>query len=75
MREFILELSYETNVIRNLKKTWIQPLMMSPGWVLCYEDDLYIRGAIYRSTNKKLLAKLQDRMMEAYGKGQTIIYI
>ena len=49
--------------------------MMSPGWVLCYEDDLYIRGAIYRSANKKLLVKLQDRMMEAYGKGQTIIYI
>ena len=75
MREFILKLSYTTRIIRNLKQIWIQPLTMDTGWALCYEDDIYSKGIIYRSTDKKLLLELQDKMMEAYSNEQKSVYL
>ena len=71
MRELILELDYGTKIIRNLKSTWLQPMTMQPGWMLCYEDDKYKRGIIYRSTNKKRLIELQSKMMDAYKEGKS----
>ena len=75
MREFILVLDYGTKIIRNLKATWIQPKTMSVGWMLCYEDDEYECGIIYRSHDKALLRKLQQRMIEAYKTGQEQIQL
>ncbi|MCI9247427.1 MAG: hypothetical protein HFJ30_10105 [Clostridia bacterium] len=75
MREFILVLDYDTKIIRNLRATWIQPQTMSGGWMLCYEDDEYERGIIYRSQDKALLMKLQGRMIEAYSAGKEKIQL
>ena len=66
MRKFILELDYGTKVIENLKSTWIQPMTMQTGWMLCYEDDIYEKGIIYRSSDKEFLSRLQSKMMDAY---------
>ena len=71
MREFILELDYGTKIIKNLNSTWIQPMMMSPGWMLCYKDDVYDRGIIYRSENKKVLVEIQSKMINAYQEGKS----
>lgn len=75
MREFILELDYDTKVIRNLRGVWLQPMVMQPGWMLCYEDELYERGIIYRSRDKKLLEKLKTKMMDAYKAGKNEVRI
>ncbi len=75
MEKFILELSYGTKVIKNLKSTWIQPMSTQPGYMLCFEDDVYERGVIYRSQDKELLVELQTKMMEAYNNGKDRVQI
>lgn len=73
MGKIILELSYETKVLYNLEKTWIQPLTMSPGYMLCYEDDEWDRGVIYRSDDKAFLIKLQNKFMHEVSEGKKYI--
>jgi len=46
-------------------------MTMRPGWVLCYEDEVYERGHIYRTLKRKLLEELQSKMMEAYSLGKS----
>ena len=70
MREFMLELDYETKILRNLRSVWIQPMTMQVGWMLCYEDDIYDRGIIYRSKDKNLLNDLASKMLQAYDEGK-----
>lgn len=65
-----LELSYGNLTIYNLFSTWIQRKTMSPGYMLCYEDDIYNRGIIYRSVDKLLLLNEQDKLMKEIEKGQ-----
>ena len=75
MREFILELDYGSTIVRNLQSIWIQPMTMQPGWMLCYEDDIYKKGIIYRSTDKSLLIEMSSKIMEAYSTGKKRIRI
>ena len=70
MSKIMLKTNHGKITIHNLNSTWIQPLTMSPGYMLCYEDDIYKRGTIYRSTDKQLLMRLQDKLMDAYNEGK-----
>ena len=49
MSKLVLDLTYGVTTLYNLQSTWLQPLTMSPGYMLCYEDDKYERGVVYRS--------------------------
>ena len=73
MREVILELDYATKIIKNLSNIWIQPLTMSVGYMLCYSDDVYERGIIYRSKNLELLRSLKEKFIRKYANGSNII--
>lgn len=75
MREFMLQLSYGTKVIKNLRETWIQPKTMSVGWTLCYEDDENDCGVIYCSIDKDYLKSLQASIWRAYWKGKAVIQL
>lgn len=70
MDKIILELSYGDVILYNLKSTWIQPLTMRPGYMLCYNDDVYDRGIIYRSNNKQLLLTNQAVLMNKINNGE-----
>jgi len=69
----VLKLDYGNVVIHNLRSTWVQPLTMRPGWMLCYEDDIYNRGIIYRSRDKSHLIDLQDKLLKEYSEGKKLI--
>ena len=71
MREFTLDLDYGIKIVKNLRCTWIQRMTMKPGFQLCYEDDIYEKGVIYRSQNKELLIELQSKMIDAYKEGKS----
>lgn len=73
MREVILELDYATKIIKNLSNIWIQPLTMSVGYMLCYSDDVYGRGIIYRSKDLELLRSLKEKFIREYVNGSNII--
>ncbi len=73
MGKIYLDLNYGTVTLFNLKKTWIQAQTMSPGFMLCYEDDKYKRGIIYRSTNKRLLINVQEKIMDEINSGKVRI--
>ncbi len=75
MGKIILELSYGNVTLYNLKSTWIQSLTMKPGYMLCYEDDVYDRGIIYRSENKKILLTNQNVLMDEINNGKKRIKI
>lgn len=75
MQKCILKLQYGTKQVINLKHTWIQPMTMSPGYMLCYEDDIYNRQIIYISLDKKLLKSIQNIFMQKYNEGKEIIYL
>ena len=49
MSKLVLDLTYGVTLLYNLQSTWLQSLTMSPGYMLCYEDDKYERGVVYRS--------------------------
>lgn len=70
MSKIKLELDYGTITIYNLEETWIQRLEMSPGYMLCYKDDIYSRKIIYRSDNKSLLISIQSKLMNQIAKGE-----
>ena len=71
MGKIYLQLDYGTIILYNITSTWIQPKTTSTGYMLCYEDDKYSRGIIYRSSNKELLVKLQDKIMKDINSGKT----
>lgn len=73
MARVILDLSYGQKEAINLRKTWIQPKTMSPGYMLCYEDDIYSRGIIYRSMDKQYLMEIQDKLMDELDRGKRLI--
>ena len=73
MEKIYLQLDYATIILYNLTSTWIQPKTTSAGYMLCYEDDKYSRGVIYRSCNKELLVKIQDKIMNDVNSGKTKI--
>lgn len=73
MSKIILELQYGTLIIKKLDSTWIQKQTMSPGYMLCYEDDIYERGIIYRSKNKGILITKQEELMCGLSKGQKVL--
>ena len=75
MQKCILKLQYGTKQVINLKHTWIQSMTMSPGYMLCYEDDIYNRQIIYISLDKKLLKSIQNIFMQKYNEGKEIIYL
>lgn len=71
MAEIItLQLSYGIIRIFNLQKTWIQRMVMRPGYMLCYEDDKYERGVIYRSTDFQLLFDFQNDLYNSLDEGK-----
>ena len=73
MSKLVLDLSYGVTTVYNLQSTWLQPLTMSPGYMLCYEDDIYERGVIYRSKDKKYLKGVQDKIMTAHSTGKSYV--
>lgn len=73
MSKLVLDLTYGTTTIYNLQSTWLQPLTMSPGYMLCYEDDKYERGVVYRSQDKKYLKEVQDKIMTAHSIGKQYV--
>ena len=73
MSKLVLDLSYGVTTVYNLQSTWLQPLTMSPGYMLCYEDDIYERGVIYRSNDKKYLKDVQDKIMNAHSTGKSYV--
>lgn len=62
-------------VIKNLDELWIQPLLMTYGWHLCYSDDKYKRNIIYFSYNRSELEKVSEKIAESYEKGEKSIRI
>ena len=56
--EYLLEESYIKHFIENAE-------------IKENEDDKYSRGIIYRSSNKELLVKLQDKIMKDINSGKT----
>ena len=76
MEEIItLQLTYGVKRIYNLEKTRIQPLMMSEGYALCYKDDKYERGIIYRSTNHQVLEDVQDEIWNSLSSSIKLIKV
>ena len=73
MSKLVLDLSYGVTTVYNLQSTWLQPLTMSPGYMLCYEDDVYERGVIYRSNDKKYLKDVQDKIMTVHSTGKSYV--
>ena len=73
MSKLVLDLTYGTTTVYNLQSTWLQPLTMSPGYMLCYEDDKYERGVVYRSQDKKYLKEVQEKIMTAHSIGKQYV--
>ena len=73
MSKLVLDLTYGTTTVYNLQSTWLQPLTMSPGYMLCYEDDKYERGVVYRQQDKKYLKEVQDKIMTAHSIGKQYV--
>ena len=69
MSKLVLDLTYGVTLLYNLQSTWLQPLTMSPGYMLCYEDDVYERDVVYRSQKKEV----QDKIMTAHSTGKQYV--
>lgn len=73
MDKIVLELDYESRVLYDLEKTWVQKQMCEDGYMLCYKNKEWDRKVIYRSNDKQLLFKLQDKLMKEVSEGKTYI--
>lgn len=73
MDKIVLELDYESRVLYDLEKTWVQRQISEAGYMLCYKDKEWDRRIIYRSRDKQLLFKLQDKMMREVSEGKKYI--
>lgn len=70
-----LELSYGLVKIYNLRSIWIQKQMMGPGYMLCYDDDQYTKGIIYRSSNYNLLLETRREIYNSLESGKKYIKV
>lgn len=73
MDRIVLELDYESIVLYNLEKTWVEQSNIYRDYILCYKDAEWKKNTIYRSNNKDVLFELQRKMMKEVSEGKTYI--
>lgn len=76
MREFVLQLDEgKVEVIKNLRRLWIERNYILGGWGLFFEDDIYERNLIYRSKDRLLLERISQIISNAYAEGKNIVRV
>ena len=75
MKRMFLNLTYETVLVQNLRKVWVEKELLGNEWLLCYENHYFQRKIVYSSSDKELLIKLGDEIKTAYVNGKKSVTI